>query len=62
MKRGMTDHVSSAKGKSTLVDQPRFVSAAEIAVKAITMVQVMPEISDEELLEMAIKFEKEHPQ
>ncbi len=42
--------------------QPKFVSAAEIFAKARTNVQMMPEISDQELLEMAIKFEKEHPQ
>ncbi|CAF1683787.1 unnamed protein product, partial [Adineta ricciae] len=38
--------------------QPKFVSAAEVAR---TNLQVMVEISDEELLEMAIRFEKKHP-
>lgn len=62
----MTDHHSSeeqaANYTSKRVDQLKFVSAAEIAVQARTNVQVIPELSDQELLEMAIKFEKEHPQ
>ena len=62
----MTVHHSSeeraANVSSTSIDQPKFVSAAEIAAKARVNVRMMPEISDEELLEMAIKFEKEHPQ
>ena len=62
----MTDHhackeqASDVTSKSS--DQPKFVSAAEIAAKPRANIQMMPEISDEELLEMAIKFEKENPQ
>lgn len=47
---------------SKSINQLKFVSAAEIAATARASVQMMPEISDQELLEMAIKFEKEHPQ
>ncbi|CAF4315974.1 unnamed protein product [Adineta steineri] len=66
VKKIMTDHHGCGgrfpNSTSTSVDQLKFVSAAEMAAKARTNVQMMPEISDEELLEMAIKFEKEHPQ
>ncbi len=62
----MADHRSceerAANVISKYIDQPKFVSAAEIADKARAKVQMMPEISDEELLEMAIEFEKEYPQ
>jgi hypothetical protein len=62
----MTDHHSCKERAENVpsksIDQPKFVSAAEIAVKARENVQMMPEISDEELLEMAIEFEKKHPQ
>ena len=43
-------------------DQPKFVSAAAMITNVRTSVQMMPEISDEDLLEMAIEFEKKHPQ
>ncbi|CAF1349009.1 unnamed protein product [Adineta steineri] len=66
VKKIMTDHPGCGgrfpNSTSTSVDQLKFVSAAEMAAKACTNVQMIPEISDEELLEMAIKFEKEHPQ
>ena len=42
--------------------QPKFVSAAEVAANARPIIQMSSEISDEELLEMAIKFELEHPE
>jgi hypothetical protein len=62
----MADHHLCEEGATNVtsksIDQPKFVSATEIAAKARANVQMMPEISDEELLEMAIKFEKEHPQ
>ena len=54
------EHASNVTSKSN--DQPKFVSAAEIAAKPRANIQMMAEISDEELLEMAIKFEKENPQ
>ncbi|CAF3285271.1 unnamed protein product [Rotaria sp. Silwood2] len=66
VKKNMANHHSCEERASNVtskpVEQPKFVSAAEMAVKARTNIQMMPEISDEELLEMAIKFEKEHPQ
>ncbi|CAF4735612.1 unnamed protein product [Rotaria sp. Silwood1] len=66
VKKSMANHHSCEERASNVtskpVEQPKFVSAAEMAAKARTNIQMMPEISDEELLEMAIKFEKEHPQ
>ncbi|CAF3695072.1 unnamed protein product [Rotaria sp. Silwood1] len=66
VKKSMANHHSCEERASNItskpVEQPKFVSAAEMAAKARTNIQMMPEISDEELLEMAIKFEKEHPQ
>ncbi|CAF4112001.1 unnamed protein product [Adineta steineri] len=66
VKKIMTDHLGCVgrfpNSTSTSVEQLKFVSAAEMAAKARTNVQMMPEISDEELLEMALKFKKEHPQ
>jgi hypothetical protein len=44
------------------VVQPKFVSAAEMAANARTSIQTMLEISDEELLQMTLKFEMEHPE
>lgn len=58
----MTHHHSCEEQASKHTGQLKFVSAAEIAAKANVNVHVISEISDEELLEMAIKFEKEHPQ
>ena len=62
----MADHHSceerASNTTSNYIDQPKFVSAAEIAAAARANVHMAPEISDEELLEMALKFEKEHPQ
>jgi len=62
----MADHHSCEEQASNVtskpIEQPKFVSAAEMAAKTRTNTQMMPEISDEDLLEMAIKFEKEHPQ
>ncbi len=43
-------------------NQSKFVSAADVLANARRNVQMMPEISDEELLQMAIEFEKKHPQ
>ena len=50
-------HVSSKS-----VEGPMFVSATEMAAKTHVTVQVIPELSNEEFLAMAIQFEKEHPQ
>jgi hypothetical protein len=62
----MVNHHSSEERGPNLApksfDGPKFVSAAAIAANARTNVQMMPEISDQELLEMAIEFEKKHPQ
>lgn len=65
-KKILINHLHSAEREPIRVavsfDTPKFVRAAEMAIHTRTNVQAMPEISDEELLEMAIKFEKEHPQ
>lgn len=62
----MTDHPScneqASSSTSQYSHQPKFVSAAAIAASARPNIQMMPEISDEELLQMAIEFEKLHPQ
>ncbi|CAF4233219.1 unnamed protein product [Rotaria sordida] len=66
VKKSMADHHSceerALNTTSNYIDQPKFVSAAEIAAAARANVHMAPEISDEELLEMALKFEKENPQ
>ena len=54
------ERVPSVAPKS--LDQPKFVNAAEMAAHTYRNVQVMPEISNEELLEMAMKFDMKHPQ
>lgn len=62
----MTDHHSFEERTANIIskpiNEPKFVSATELAAKTRPNVQMLPEISDEELLEMTIKFEKEHPQ
>ena len=62
----MLNHHTREEQASNLVpksfDQPKFVSAAAMITNVRTSVQMMPEISDEDLLEMAIEFEKKHPQ
>ena len=40
------------------IAQPKFISAVEIAAKARTNIQMVPEISDEELLEMALNSKR----
>ncbi|CAM4844286.1 unnamed protein product [Rotaria magnacalcarata] len=66
VKKVMVDHHSHENKISSTVsksfDQPKFVSAAIMASSARTNVQMIPEISDEELLAMAIEFEKKYPQ
>jgi hypothetical protein len=54
------ERVPNAAPRSVV--QPKFVSAAGMVANSRTTVQMTPEISDEELLEMAIKFDMEHPQ
>lgn len=65
-KKMMVDHSSSEERIPRVVPksalQPKFVSAADVAANVRKNIQVMPEISDEELLEMALKFEMEHPE
>jgi hypothetical protein len=43
-------------------NQLGFVSAANIIAGTPKNIQLMPELSDEDLLEMAIEFEMKHPQ
>jgi len=43
-------------------NQVKFVSAADMVGIARTTVQIIPELSDEELLQMTIEFEKKYPQ
>lgn len=54
------EQLSSISTRST--SQPIFVSATTMAANARTNIQMMPEISDDELLAMAIEFEKKYPQ
>lgn len=65
-KKKMVDHHSCKEKPLNVIakttDQPKFISAAEVAIKTHTNIQAMPEISDEELLMMALEFEKKHPQ
>ncbi|CAF1224531.1 unnamed protein product, partial [Rotaria magnacalcarata] len=65
-KKVMVDHHSHENKISSTVpksfDQPKFVSAAIMASSVRTSVQMIPEISDEELLAMAIEFEKKYSQ
>ncbi len=43
-----------------MIDEVKFVSASEMA--AMSTINKIPEISDEELLEMTIMFEKQQQQ
>ena len=65
-KRRMLDHHLNKEQASNFTanafDKPKFVSAAEFVAHAGTNCQGIPEISDQELLKMAIEFEKKHPQ
>ena len=62
----MVDHDSYGKQHASTVsksfNQPQFVSAAMMIGSARTNIQMMPEISDDELLAMAIEFEKKNPE
>ena len=42
--------------------QVKFVSASEVAITNNMDINAIPEISDEELLQMALMFEKHHQQ
>ena len=42
--------------------QTKFITAAQVSATTNMNINVMPEISDEELLAMALMFEKEHGQ
>lgn len=65
-KKIMVNHDSYEKQHSSTVsksfNQPKFVSAAMMIGSARTNIQMVPEISDDELLAMAIEFEKKNPQ
>ena len=61
----MFEHHSN-KDQSPIVapkcfDKPRFISAAEMVGSARTVIEIIPELSDKELLAMAIDFEKKYP-
>ncbi len=64
VKKIIVDHSSQEECVPSVVPkpifEPKFISAAELAANARKSVPIMPEISDQELLEMAIKFEMEH--
>ena len=64
VKVGCYSPTNSAPTNATrTTEYSKFVSAAEVVASSVRPgIQMMPEISDEELLAMAIKFEKEHPQ
>ncbi|CAF4868051.1 unnamed protein product [Rotaria sp. Silwood1] len=63
-KKVMVDHHVHEKQASTIVpksfDQPKFVSAIVMANSARTNVQIIPDISDEELLAYTVEFEKKN--
>lgn len=66
-KRIVIDHHSEEKQVITAVvlkpvDQAKFTNAAKMTDNVRTNVQLMPEIPDEELLKMALEFEKKYPQ
>ncbi len=65
-KRLMVDRPSQEERIPNLAfippNESKFVSAVDVLANARRDVQMMPEISDEELLQMAIEFEKKHPQ
>ncbi|CAF1231860.1 unnamed protein product [Rotaria sordida] len=65
-KKVMVDHHAHEKQASSIVpksfDQPKFVCATMMASSARINVQIIPEISDEELLAHTIEFEKKNPQ
>lgn len=47
---------------STSFNRVEFVSAAKMVSNVSTNVQMIPELSDNELLRMTIEFEKKYPQ
>ena len=53
-----SDNGSSAKMLPTL----KFCTAAAMMKATAAVGNIIPEITDEELLEMALLFEKQHPQ
>ncbi|CAF0869990.1 unnamed protein product [Adineta steineri] len=65
-KRSMLDHHSKIEQGPIVVpksfDKPKFVSAADMIDNARANMQAILEISDEELLAMAVDFEKKYPQ
>ena len=65
-KKFMVDHHSRLTQASSVVsksfDQPKFVNATMMASGTRANVQIIPELSDEELLAYAIEFEKKNPQ
>jgi nanoRNase/pAp phosphatase (c-di-AMP/oligoRNAs hydrolase) len=65
-KKVLIDHHSHEKQASSIVTksfaQPKFVSAAMMASSTRKNVQIIPEMSDDELLAAAIEFEKKNPQ
>lgn len=53
---------STTKGHMVASSQPTFRSASQIYFDKPANKADFPEISDEELLEMALEFERKHPQ
>ena len=60
----MVHHPSSQRGQhqASTSHQVKFVSAGEVVANIGMSVDTVPEISDEELLQMALMFEKQHGQ
>jgi hypothetical protein len=47
---------------SKAIDKPKFISARMMIGSTPKNAETIPEIPDEELLAMALEFEKKHPQ
>jgi hypothetical protein len=47
---------------SKAIDEPKFISARMMIGSTPKNAETIPEIPDEELLAMALEFEKKHPQ
>jgi hypothetical protein len=62
----MIENTSDEKQVTNIVskamDKPKFISARTMISSAPTNSETIPEIPDEELLAMALEFEKKHPQ
>ena len=64
-KKPMLHHNSSGSGNGSsamMLPTPKFCTAATMMRATTVNTDTIPEITDEELLEMALLFEKKHPQ